>query len=169
MAGVTSAIASLPAGTAASRSSTTSSGDSSSSAFVGFVGREQEDLGVDAVERPLDLLLVPHLDGAVEPELERPPVQALEPAVVLVERVEDEHHRVGRRRGVLERDVGTPEDRQRGRPAHRGGIPADDERLGALLLGRSGGLGVLDRRDDGDPVALGDRVAEAALRHHLRP
>ena len=40
--------------------------------------------------------------------------------------------------------------------------------LRSLLLGCSGGLGILDRRDDGDPVALGDRVAEAALRHDRR-
>ena len=43
----------------------------------------------------------------------------------------------------------------------------DDERLGSLCLGSSGGVGVLDRGDDGDAVALRDRVAETALRHPL--
>ena len=134
-----SAIASLPAGTAASRSSTTSSGVSSSSASR---GREQEDLRVDAVERLLELLLVAHLDGAVEPELERAPVQLLEPAVVVVERVEDEQIRVGATRDAS--SSGTSARQRIGsdvasRTAR--GIAAHDERLGALRLGGSGGVG----------------------------
>src|SRR4051812_30835119 len=60
-------------------------------------GREQEDLGVDAVERELELVLVVHLDDAVEPEVERLRVQVLEPAVVVVEPRDDEQRRVGAR------------------------------------------------------------------------
>src|SRR5437588_571042 len=76
-------------------------------------GGEQEDVRIDPVERLLELLLVADLHGDVEPELDRAAVQLLQPAVVLVERVEDEHDRVGGGRGKLERDLRAPEDRQR--------------------------------------------------------
>ena len=62
-------------------------------------------------------------------------------------------------------DVRAPQDRQRAGVADGGRVAADDERLRPLLLGCSRGVGVFDRSDDGDAVALGDGVAESALRH----
>ena len=49
-------------------------------------------------------------------------------------------------------------------PRRCAGIGAHDERLRALLFRGSGGFRIVDRRDDGDSVALGDRMAEA-VRH----
>ena len=57
--------------------------------------REEEDLGVDPVERGLELLLVPHFDGAVEAELERLFVQGLEAAGLVLECAAHQHPRVG--------------------------------------------------------------------------
>src|SRR6266566_5295637 len=67
--------------------------------------REQEDVRVDPVERLLELLLVANLDRDVEPELDRTLVQLLEPAVIVVEAVEDDHHRIGGGRRQIERDL----------------------------------------------------------------
>ena len=133
-----SAIASLPAGTAASRSSTTSSGVSSS---LGLGRREQEDLRVDAVERLLELLLVAHLDGAVEPELERCAVQ--------LPRAGRRRRRASRRRAGTRRrradasSSGTSARQRIGserRLAHGAPGRADDERLRALRFRGSGGV-----------------------------
>src|SRR6184192_4244597 len=48
--------------------------------------REQEDLRVDALQRLLELLLVAHVDDAVESELDRAAVRVLEAAVLVLER-----------------------------------------------------------------------------------
>src|SRR5437868_2510124 len=127
--------------------------------------REQEDLGVDALESLLELFLVAHLDGAVEAEVDRLCVQLLKPAVVIVERVENEEKCVGDHGRALERDVGTPEDRQRARLAHDGRVAAHDERLSPLLLGGPRRVGILDCGDHGYAVAFGDGMTEAALGH----
>src|SRR6185437_4906288 len=87
--------------------------------LVGLDGRQQEDLRVDALERLLDLLLVAHLDGAVETERNRMLVQILEASVLVVQRVENEHDGVSRAARPLERHIRAPEDRERGRVAHR--------------------------------------------------
>src|SRR5947209_9379079 len=126
---------------------------------------EQEDLRVDAFESLLELFLVADLHRAVEPELDGLRVQLLEPSVLFVECVEDEQVRVGGGGGSLERDVGTPQDRQRARASHDGRVAAHDERLGQLLLGGACSVRILDGGDDRDAVALGDGVTAAALRH----
>ena len=102
-----SAIASFPAGTAASSSST------DSSALLGVLRwREQEDLGVEHLERPLELFLGSHLHGAVEADRERVLVPALDRLVVVVLGGEREGHGVCDLRGAIERGAGAPQDRQ---------------------------------------------------------
>src|SRR3978361_196916 len=69
---------------------------------------------------------------------------------------------MGRR--FVERDVGAPEVAQRRRAARVRGIRTHHEGFRALLFRGSGGLRIVDRGDDGDPVTLGDRMAEE-VRH----
>ena len=159
---VRSAMASFPAGTAARRSRTTSSGVSSSSRSA---GESRKISGSTRSSARSSSSSSRTSTAQSSPSSTACALQLLEPAVVLVQRVEDEEVRVGYRGRALERHVGAPEDRERARVADCTGIDPDDERLGALFLRRSGGVRILDGRDDGDPVALGDRVAEAALRH----
>src|SRR5579862_4428142 len=139
--------------------------------LAGGNSREQVEHDVDrglvvhSLERALELFLVANLDRAVQAEIDRLGMELLQPAVVVLEGVEDEEIRIRRGRSSLERHVRSPEDRQRGRLPHAGGITPHDERLGVLLLRRPGGIGVLDGGDHGDPVPLGDRMTEAALGH----
>ena len=103
-------------------------------AVVGPVGREQEDLRVDPVERELELVLVAHLDDAVEPEVERLVVQPLEPVVVVLEARDDEQGGVGarrpaRRRASRSRTRGSAARSPRARPRTRA---ADDDPLRAV-------------------------------------
>ena len=53
-----------------------------------FAGREQEDLGVEALEREQELVLVAHGDHAVEAGLDRVGEQRLEAAVLGLEPLE---------------------------------------------------------------------------------
>ena len=131
--------------------------------------REEKDLRIEQLERALELLLAAHLDRAVEPGRERLLVPAPSRVVILVLVLrERERHGVRHFGGTVERHRRTPEDRQAGGLAEVRRVAVDNERLGPLHLGGSSRVGVLDGGDDGDAVALGDCVTEAAARPHER-
>jgi len=92
------------------------------------------------------LLLVTHLDDRLG-------------AVALVDLLEPEGNGVD----VAPWTVSDPEQRQ----ARRGTDPVDRprhrKRLRALSFGVSRGACILDARDDRDPVAFGDGLAESSL------
>src|SRR5436309_2179774 len=51
---------------------------------------QEEDLGIEPLERELELFLVADLDDAVQPEAQRLLVEPLEPVVVLVQLLDDD-------------------------------------------------------------------------------
>jgi len=80
--------------------------------------REEEDLGIEPFESQLELLLAPHLDDAVEPQLERFRMLAGEPVPVLAGGLDRDHPRVGAGQDSLGRRArGAPENRQLGHVA----------------------------------------------------
>ena len=113
----TSAIASLPAGTSGSSSSTASSGSTS---LVDVVRVQQEDLGVEPLERQLELLFVAHVDDSFE--------------VVVVAVLVGPDRGPRRRRSAAPR--AEPEQRQVRRSRMPSISPVDRHRLRALVLGR---------------------------------
>src|SRR4051812_460736 len=131
-------------------------------------GGQQEDLRVDALERGLQLLVVAHLDGALEPQVEHRAVGLLQLAVLASELGQGQYAGVRvRRTRPLGRAVRPPEQRQTRRLADGVDRVVERQRLGALLLGRARTSGIADGDDDRDPVALGDRLAEASCPGHL--
>ena len=92
----------------------------------------------------------------------------LELAVLVGELREGEHAGICvRGPRLVVRAVRPPEQRQARRLADRLDAGVEHERLGALLLGSLGRLGIVDRDDDRDPVALGDCLAEAPRPGHV--
>src|SRR6185437_5664030 len=81
--------------------------------------REQEDLGVEDLEGPLELLLAPHFDRAVQSERERPMVPLLLADLLPLLAAEREDHSIRHLGGTLEIGLGPPEDRQPRRLPHR--------------------------------------------------
>jgi hypothetical protein len=152
---VSSAIASFPAGTSGSSPRTCSSA---------WCGGQEQELGVDAIEREPQLVLVGDADDGLEPELRHLADELLEPAVVVLEPFEADEDGVGAG-GVAER-VGGPEDRELGGVAEARRLAAHDDPLGARLLGGARAVGVTDRGEKRDPVPLGDGLAEATRGSH---
>ena len=109
-----------------------------------IVGAEQEDLGVELLERLLELLRVAH-------ERDR-----LHTVVRLTARV----HGAGV--GVVRRAATEPEQRKRRGRSDAVDDAGDRDRLRALTLRLARRVGIHDERDDRDPVALGDALAEMA-------
>src|SRR4051812_7466228 len=129
---------------------------------------EEKDLRIEQLQRALELLLAAHLDRAVEPGRERILVPALSRVVILVLVLrERERHSVRHFGGTVEPHRRTPQDWQARGLAEARRVAEDDERLGPLRLSGSSRVGILDGGDDGDAVALGDCVTEAAARHPL--
>jgi hypothetical protein len=64
--------------------------------------------------------------------------------------------------GVVRLARADPEEREPGRVADPVDRLADRDGLGALFLGCPSGVRVCDVDDDGDPVSLGDALAEAS-------
>src|SRR5215471_16221798 len=85
--------------------------------------------------------------------------------VVFVLLGERQGHGVSDFSGAIDRGARAPQDREARCLTQARRVAVDDERLGPLRLGGSSRVGVLDGGDDGDAVALGDCVAEAAARH----
>src|SRR4051812_14902852 len=86
--------------------------------LVAVGAREQEDLGIEPLERGLELFLVAHLDRALEAEIDGFPVKALEPTVLFFEPGDGEHAGVCLRGArVLRRSVRPPEQRETRRVA----------------------------------------------------
>ena len=127
---------------------------------------EQEDLGIEELQSPLELFLAPHLDRAVETQVERLVMPLLLADLLAFLVTQDEGDCVGHLCRLLEARFGPPEDRERRGLPHRRRVAGDDEGLCALRLGGSRGFRVLDGGDHGDAVALGDRMAEAARAGH---
>ena len=119
--------------------------------LVGALAAEQEDLGVEQLERELELLLVAHVDD----ELDRVVVR-------VTVRAEDDGVGVGRA------GAADPQERQGRGLADAGDRVADRERFGALGLGDARAFHVGDANDDRDPVAFRDSLAEASWAGHLR-
>jgi hypothetical protein len=133
---------------------------------LGLARREEEDLRVDPFERIRERLFVVDVDDDLQPERGRALVQLLE-VLLLVVLLDDNQAGVGAGvPGRLGRGVDAEENRQGGRLAHPGGGRAHSEPLGPLRLGRPRGVRIGDDRDDRDPVALGDRLAEASRPCH---
>src|SRR5262245_1420558 len=132
---------------------------------LGVARREQEDLGIDPLERRLDRLVVVHVGDDLQAERAGPRVQLLQVFLVGV-LLDDGQAGTGSClvRG-LGRRVDPEQDRQLARPDSRC-RSTQSETLGALLLGCLCGRGVADERDDRDPVSLGDRLAEAPRPGH---
>src|SRR6185437_8512025 len=124
-------------------------------AVVIVAGGQQKDLGVEELE--------------CEVELDRLRVLAHEPLCVFA-RVRDSHEPgvSARERGFRRRSHRAPEDGQLGDFAQIADLALDRDGFGALARGRSGGRQVADVGDQGDPVALGDGLAEAAVASHAR-
>ena len=123
---------------------------------------DEHDLGVDALEHVLELVLLAHVDGEVEVELELP--DRLEPPVVGrdLEREDDGVGPRGRDRRRLAVARENREPRAGADPLDVGCAHRDPLRSG-LLRDRGQRLDVtLEHGDDGDAVALGDRLAETA-------
>jgi hypothetical protein len=128
----------LPAGTSGSSSSTASSGSASSSSS-------------SATSRKISgSLLVAHVDDRLE-------------VMVRVVVLGPEADRVGVRRV----SAADPEERQGRRLADPVDRAADRERFCALRLGVSRAAHVVDVGDDGDPVSLGDALAESTRTGHV--
>src|SRR5262245_847712 len=131
-------------------------------------GREQEDLGVDALQRELELVLVPHLDDAVEPELHCLRVLAREPLVVLPGFRDGDGPCVGTgARGLGRRSLSPPEHGQLCHGPQVSDRRMDRERLGALFRGGTRSVQICHVHDHRDAVTLGDSVAEPA-RHRRK-
>ena len=82
-------------------------------------------------------------------------------AVVVVVVLGDDDHRVrAHALGVVRRPAAVPQDRQLGRVADAGQRGANENRLGAVLLGHPRRLRPIDVDDDRDAVSLGDRLTE---------
>src|SRR5262245_405519 len=130
--------------------------------------REEEDLGVEPLERLLELFLVANLDRALQAELERVAVGRLELPVLVVELAERQDTGVRLRRvRELRRAGRPPEQRQAGRLPNLAHRRVQRQRLGSLLLRGAGRFRSVDGHDDGDAVALGDGLAEAARPVHV--
>src|SRR5581483_968973 len=95
-------------------------------------------------------------------------VQLLEVLLVVV-LIDDDQARVGPCvPGSLGRGVDPEEDRERGRVADALDRRDDREAFGAVALGPARRVGVVHERENRDPVALGDRLAEAPSPGHWR-
>ena len=112
LAAASSAIASLPAGMSGSSVSTRSMGCSSSSCLL---GAEEEDLGVEVLEHELEIVLVTHLDHALETERHRL-LRELQELLGLV--VRGDHDGIGS--GVSRRAERRPVRKQRQRTRRSG-------------------------------------------------
>ena len=116
------------------------------------MGAEQEDLGIELLERAFDVLRPLDADHALEPQ------RARRVPGVGVRRHDD---RVG---GDGLRVVRPSEEEQR----ELRGIsdatrpPAHDEPVGALTFGRSRRVPVTDLHEDGDAVTFRDRLTQPA-------
>ena len=130
---------------------------------VRAAGGQEQDLGVEQLERQLELVLIGHLDDGLEPVRERLGVQPLELAVVLVEAGDHEHDAV---RGGI---GAARENRQAGRVPQRVGATArQDEPVRARALGGGRRRRVAHGREERDPLALRDRLAQATSARHPR-
>ena len=136
-----SAIASFPAGTSESRSSTCCE-----RLFL-VVRAENEELGVEPLERGLQLVLVLDADDELDAVAE----------LELLGRPNDP--------GVRGRVTGS-EDRQRARRSNRVEIAVDEQRLGAVGLGALCCFGPVDGDDQRDAVALGYGLAQTSRAGH---
>src|SRR4051812_13497333 len=111
------------------------------------VRREQEDLRVETLESPLQLVLVADVDDEFE-------LGVL--AAVRLSFPDGERVRVGGQ------PAAAPEKRQRRRLANAFDAGVDDERLRPLRLGVGRGGRVRNVDDDRDPVAFGEVVAQTS-------
>ena len=123
---------------------------------------EHEDLGVDVFEHLAELLLVASFDDAVEPELDRLVMGPRKAVPVLAESGRHDEVRVGPGRLGAVRAAVAPEDGQIGRAADGRCSCTHHDAVGPLFFCSSCCVRVADLHEHGDPVALGDRLAEPA-------
>src|SRR5262249_51832246 len=114
---------------------------------------EENDLGVEVLQRLLELLGVTHLDDAIE-------VMVLPALVDLLQRNDPGVCASGSRIRRVARAA--PQDGEVDVAAQRA---ARDHALCALRGRCARGLRVGDLDDEGDPVPLRDRLAEPTVRH----
>ncbi len=107
-----------------------------------------------------ELVVVPHADDDLETELRATLRQRMQR--LLVGRLE--HDRVRRRGGGFGLGaVGEKRQQCVGPHVRVGG--ADDDALGTALLGAPGTVGITDVHENGDAVALRNRLAQSPVGH----
>lgn len=121
-----------------------------------LLDREEEDLGVDLLERLLEGVRGRHPHDALE---------SVRVALVPGRPVGRHDDRVGPRPARFG-DAAAVEEREVRRGPHLGALARDDETLGPLRLRSRGRVGICDLDEDRDPVALGDRLAQLGHRIH---
>lgn len=118
------------------------------------VRAQEEDLGIELVERTLEIIRVRHLHDAFDTEL-----QSFVPDLDICR----DDDCVGRESAST---VGLADEQKRQVRciANSNCARPDDERVRALLLRSPGLLPVRDLDEHGDPVAFGDRLTQPAHR-----
>lgn len=126
---------------------------------VSRVGGQEDDLGVDALQRLPELAVVPDPNDNLEPQF----VTALDAAGERVLLRYGEHDGIGGP-GVLGVRTVREQRQQRLRP-NVGVRPSNDDALGTTLLRTPRAFPVTDVHQHGDAVTLRDRLAQTSVAH----